>query len=228
MNILFWDIDGTLMRTSRAGLYAFEQATSELWGGKIYFDQIQSAGMTDHYIGAQIINQLTGREPTETEILSLTGRYEQLLPVYLAKNDGRVMPSVFDILDQLIGRPDYKLLLLTGNSRRGAEIKLAYFDLIQYFDLEKSAFCDAHVKRGDIAQCALQTMKAAYGSVSSLRMFVIGDTPHDIQCGKEIDAYTIGVATGNYSLEQLNSHTPWWAVEALPTVAEFIEKIEQV
>lgn len=227
MNILFWDIDGTLMRTSRAGLYAFEQATVDLWGATINFDHIESAGRTDHYIGGQIIQNLTGRPPSEEEILALTGRYEQLLPSYLVKKDGRVMPSVFDILDELTTRSDYKLLLLTGNSRRGAEIKLAYFDLIQYFDLDNSAFCDANFKRGDIAQQGLQTLQSVYGSVSALRMFVIGDTPHDIQCGKEIAAYTIGVATGSYSLEQLKSHSPWWAVETLPSAAEFITKIEQ-
>jgi phosphoglycolate phosphatase len=227
LNILFWDIDGTLMRTSKAGLYAFEQATKELWDATVDFDQIKSAGMTDHYIGAQIIEKLTGRHPLAEEIMALTGRYEQLLPIYLTKKDGRVMPSVFEILDVLARRSDYKLLLLTGNSRRGAEIKLAYFDLIQYFDVANSAFCDGHAKRGEIARAARQTLQSVYGSVSSLRIFVIGDTPHDIQCGKEIDAYTIGVATGSYSLEELNGHSPWWAVETLPPAAEFIVKIEQ-
>ena len=228
LNILFCDIDGTLMRTSKAGLYAFEQATKELWDATVDFDQIKSAGMTDHYIGAQIIEKLAGRPPSAEEITALTERYEQLLPLYLAKKDGRVMPAVFDILDVLARRADYKLLLLTGNSRRGAEIKLAYFDLIQYFDVPNSAFCDGHVKRGDIAQRARQNLQSVYGSVSSLRMFVIGDTPHDIHCGKEIAAYTIGVATGSYSLEQLQCHSPWWAVETLPPAAEFIAKIDQV
>ncbi len=227
MNILFWDIDGTLMRTSRAGLYAFEQATVELWGATVNFDHIESAGRTDHYIGGQIIQQLTGHPPSEEEILLLTRRYEQLLAGYLVKKDGRVMPSVFDILDELTRRSDYKLLLLTGNSRRGAEIKLTYFDLIQYFDLDSSAFCDANFKRDDIAQQGLQALHAVYDGSSSLRLFVIGDTPYDIQCGKGIAAYTIGVATGSYSLEQLKSHSPWWAVETLPSAAEFVAKIEQ-
>jgi len=228
LNILFWDIDGTLMRTAKAGLYAFEQATQEQWDAPVNFDHINSAGMTDYYIGAQIIEKLTGRKPLTAEIAALTKRYEQLLPSYLAQKDGRVMPSVFDILDALVQRDDCKLLLLTGNSRRGAEIKLDYFDLIKYFDVPNSAFCNDQVKRGDIAQAALKTLKTLYGSTDALKIFVIGDTPHDIHCGKEIAAYTIGVATGRYSLAELQVHTPWWAVESLPAADEFIAKIAAV
>jgi len=202
LNILFWDIDGTLMRTAKAGLYAFEQATQEQWDAAINFDNINSAGMTDYYIGEQIIKKLTGRKPLAAEIAALTKRYEQLLPNYLAQKDGRVMPAVFDILDALVQR--------------------------KYFDVPNSAFCDDQVKRGDIAQAALQTLKTLYGSTDALKIFVIGDTPHDIHCGKEIAAYTIGVATGRYSLAELQVHAPWWAVESLPAADEFIAKITAI
>ena len=37
MNVIFWDIDGTLVRTGKAGLFAFEEATIELWGRSIDF-----------------------------------------------------------------------------------------------------------------------------------------------------------------------------------------------
>ncbi len=226
MNILFWDIDGTLIRTSRAGLFAFEQAVLEQWGTSINFADIKTAGRTDYFIGAQIIRKITGREPLAQEILALTDRYEQLLPSYLLQREGRVMPSVFDILDHLKERTDYQSLLLTGNSRRGAEIKLKHFDLAQYFDLEHSAFCETAFERGEIAKNALRKLELVYNTTSNLRIFVIGDTPHDVQCGKEIDAYTIGVATGNYSVEQLNSYSPWWAVRQLPSLQVFIDKIE--
>ena len=49
MNILFWDIDGTLIRTSRAGLLALEEAASELWQKSFDYTRIEAAGMTDNY-----------------------------------------------------------------------------------------------------------------------------------------------------------------------------------
>jgi phosphoglycolate phosphatase len=37
---------------------------------------------------------------------------------------------------------------------------------------------------------------------------VIGDTPHDIACGKAIGARTIAVATGSFTRAQLAEHQP--------------------
>jgi phosphoglycolate phosphatase-like HAD superfamily hydrolase len=39
-------------------------------------------------------------------------------------------------------------------------------------------------------------------------VFVIGDTPHDIACGKVIGAQTIGVATGGYTVDELRACKP--------------------
>ena len=36
-------------------------------------------------------------------------------------------------------------------------------------------------------------------------VFVIGDTPHDIECANAIGVRTIAVATGGYSVEELRA-----------------------
>jgi phosphoglycolate phosphatase-like HAD superfamily hydrolase len=227
LNILFWDIDGILIRTAKAGLFAFEQAAAELWNKPFSFDQIEAAGMTDNYIAAQIIQAALGREPLDGEILSLTKRYEELLSSYLQQREGKIMPSIVEILEQLYQQKEYKMLLLTGNSQTGAAIKMKHFGLSHYFDFTGSAFCDSHVKRIDIAKQALKNVQSQYSGDSAPRIFIIGDTPHDIQCGQAIGAYTIGVATGGYSLQQLVTYSPWWAVEALPSSTEFIAKLAE-
>jgi phosphoglycolate phosphatase-like HAD superfamily hydrolase len=53
-------------------------------------------------------------------------------------------------------------------------------------------------------------------------VFVIGDTPHDIACGKAIGARTIAVATGRYSLEQLRSHGPTAALAGFSDARAFL------
>ena len=53
-------------------------------------------------------------------------------------------------------------------------------------------------------------------------MVVIGDTPHDVSCGKAIGARTLAVATGpSYSLADLEACEPWKAVEELPPPGAF-------
>jgi phosphoglycolate phosphatase len=52
-------------------------------------------------------------------------------------------------------------------------------------------------------------------------MVVIGDTPHDVRCGKAIGARTVAVASGpRYSLDELESSGPWLALERLPEPTE--------
>jgi phosphoglycolate phosphatase-like HAD superfamily hydrolase len=46
-------------------------------------------------------------------------------------------------------------------------------------------------------------------------VWVIGDTPHDIACGKSIGARTLAVATGGATLDQLRAHTPTVLLQSL-------------
>jgi len=228
LNILFWDIDGTLIRTSGAGLYAFEQATSQLWNRSVDFSTVRSAGMTDHSIAAQIVEAVVGRQPAHEEIIALTDRYETLLPQHLAKRACRILPSIFEILNHFRHQDNYKTLLLTGNSRIGSEIKLRYLGLAHYFDFSYSAFCDHRSSRIDIAHSALAAAEALCPQEQSAKLFVIGDTPHDIQCGQAIGAYTVAVATGSFSVEQLNAYSPWWSMDELPPPEQFRAQIEGI
>lgn len=225
LKILFWDIDGTLIRTSKAGLYAFAQATTELWGKQVEFETIATAGMTDNYIARQIVEIASGHEASWSEIDSLCRRYEEHLPRELAARKGLILPEVANILAHLHEREDFKLLLLTGNSKVGAQIKLKYFGIDKYFDFTSSAFAEKYERRDDIAGKALKIVCSNWGDLKQHEIYVLGDTPHDIKCGKSIGAYTIGIATGTYSIEQLERFCPWWGVDSLPGPEIFEAKI---
>lgn len=223
LDIVFWDIDGTLVRTGKAGLYAFQAAIAEQGYGKPDLKIIQAAGMTDYSIASQIIAAVTGRTARHEEITALTARYEELLPEHLAQHEGKVMPSVRDILPSLHAN-GVRSLLLTGNSRRGAELKMEKFGLTGYFDFDYSAFCENSPTRDDVARRAFDSVKAL-AETGMTRVFVVGDTPNDVRCGKQIGAYTIGVATGTFTETELAQHEPWWVTEQLPSATEFMTKL---
>lgn len=225
MNILFWDIDGTLLHTNNAGLHAFQQATKELLGTQPDFNSIKSAGMTDYYIASQVLHSASGQKPAHHAIMQLIHRYEELLPVYLETHHGYLLPSVFDLLTILQDHPAFVSLLLTGNTVIGAKTKLSHFKIDHFFDFTLGAFCANHHTRCDIAAYAKRLVQANYPGLSFDQVFVIGDTPHDIDCGKFIGAQTISVATGAYPFPDLFARTPWWALQTLPSPEEFIEKI---
>lgn len=43
------------------------------------------------------------------------------------------------------------------------------------------------------------------GAIAPEKCYVIGDTPHDIRCGKAIGARVVAVASGGYSVEALEN-----------------------
>lgn len=221
MQLLFWDIDGTLLKTAKAGLYAFEQATEELYGEQFDFTQMKTAGVTDYYIASQIIYKITGHESTLEAAHALISRYEALLVEQLALRKGYLLPYVLDILNYLQQRPEYISLLLTGNTVNGAQAKLSYYNLAHYFDFTASAFGHNSPHRTDIAIQALSLVQQKYPSADQI--YVIGDTPNDIECGKIIGAKTIAVATGAYSVEELTAYSPWWTTKTLPAPDQFLQ-----
>lgn len=227
LKILFWDIDGTLLKTAKAGLFAFEQATSDIFKTSIDFKSIPTAGMTDYYIAKQIIYQITGREPLPEETTTLLKHYEKILPAHLAARQGHLTPAVQEILNYFRHRSNCLSLLLTGNTYLGAKAKLTRYDIINYFDFSLSAFGDTCDNRLDLADQALAKVSNCYPDLIPQQIFVIGDTPNDIRCGKSINAKTIAVATGVYSLEELAKHSPWWALNQLPDPLTFETKLNE-
>ncbi len=114
------------------------------------------------------------------------------------------LPGVTPLLDALQTRDDVHLGLLTGNFREGAQIKLERFDLWRYFRC--GAFGDDSPDRNALVPVALERAAACgITNVVSANVFVIGDTPNNVACAQVVGAIPIGVATGNYTSEQLKA-----------------------
>ena len=144
----------------------------------------------------------------------------------LKKEESVIFDQVRDILAFFDKREEYKQLLLTGNSIYGARMKLDFFGLSQYFDFEHSGFACQFYYRDDLARHAYAIAKNAWGDRIET-MYVIGDTPYDIQCGKAIGAKTISVATGHYSYDALAQCMPWKQIRKLPSPQEFLQLLEE-
>jgi phosphoglycolate phosphatase-like HAD superfamily hydrolase len=222
MTILFWDIDGTLLTTGRAGVPAWEAAVKEVTGKDFQLSSIRVPGLTDFQIAARTFELL--EVPADGGVLErMVSRYEDMLPSTLPLKQGRVLPNVREILDALDGRSDVRSYLLTGNTRRGARAKLTHYELLKYFS--DGAFAEDQGLRATIATRALELARRT-GHVDLQHVFVIGDTPHDVEAANAIGVKTIAVATGGYSVEELSAHHAWRVFEQLPPPAEFLEIIQ--
>jgi phosphoglycolate phosphatase-like HAD superfamily hydrolase len=223
MTALFWDIDGTLLTTGKAGVPAWEAAVREVVGHDFELSSFRVAGLTDFQIAVRTFEML-GVTAGDDTLRRMVRRYEELLPVWLPTKQGRVLPNVREILDRLREQPGMRSYLLTGNTPGGARAKLTHYDLFDYF--VGGAFAEDAGDRSTIARRALDQARRD-GPVDDGAAFVIGDTPHDIQCANAIGARTVAVATGGYSLEELQSHQPWRAFAELPPAEEFVRLIAE-
>jgi phosphoglycolate phosphatase-like HAD superfamily hydrolase len=219
--ILFWDIDGTLLTTAKAGVPAWEQAVREVTGHDFQLSSIRVPGLTDYQIAVRTFELLKFDADAAT-LERMVRRYEELLPTTLPSRQGRVLPNVREILDTLASRSDVRSYLLTGNTRGGAKAKLTHYDLFRYFP--DGAFAEDARDRSTVAIRALDLARRA-GPLNEDAIFVIGDTPHDIHCADAIRARTIAVATGGYTVEELQAHNPWRVLAELPPPDQFLQMI---
>src|SRR5215475_9460013 len=84
MTILFWDIDGTLLTTGKAGVPAWEQAVREIVQRDFQLSSFRVAGLTDYQIAVRTFEMLDVPADDDT-IRRMVRRYEELLPLELPK-----------------------------------------------------------------------------------------------------------------------------------------------
>jgi phosphoglycolate phosphatase-like HAD superfamily hydrolase len=213
-HVLLWDVDGTLLTTARAGVFALEEAAREVLGIEPDFKGLATAGLTDSEV-VELCMETAGLDPDPAEVERFLRAYERLLPDRLSWRQGSVMPGVCEVLDELTSREDVASLLLTGNTPAGARAKLRHYGLWDYF--EGGAFCEAVEPREAVARRALELATDLLGpDASGDRIFVIGDTPADVRVGKAIGAKTVAVASGPSPVEELEATEPWLVLPAIP------------
>ncbi|MEO7932916.1 MAG: HAD family hydrolase [Chthoniobacterales bacterium] len=221
--LLLFDIDGTLIDTGGTGFPALQQALQDSFGIEDDLSHISLAGATDTNICREILAH-HGIEPTAANIARYLDSYLHHLQMLLPEKSGRVLPGILELLGKLQSRPGLVVALLTGNLIRGAEIKLAHFGIWHFFEF--GAFADDHHVRNELGHFAKARALEKHGvEFPPEAIYVIGDTPKDIACGRAIGAKTVAVATGEYSRDELESYQPDFVFENFSETAHAIERL---
>jgi phosphoglycolate phosphatase len=223
--LLLWDIDGTLILTGGAGMRALQLALRNQFQIEGSLADIEFAGRTDHWIIRAVFEKF-GIFPTPENEARLVEAYVAALPRELANPQARVLPGVPEILRAAAAHGRAAQGLLTGNLRRGAQLKLAHHGLWQHFAF--GAFADDSEHRNELGPHAVRRASAHHGvEFAAANVWVIGDTPHDIACGKVIGARTLAVATGGYSRDELRAHEPTVVLENLADTERVLRLLNQ-
>jgi len=201
--IVFVDLDGTVLR-SRAGRLAMLQAAEDVAGRPSDDgDRMTFTGRTDAWIAGELLRR-AGHRADRAAVERVHRRYLELLAEGLPDRGCVAIPGALALAEALqaaarAGRCAPPLLL-TGNLREGARLKLRAAGLLPSLPVE-GGFGDLHEDRADVARTAAALAPHA-------RPVVIGDAPADVYAARAIGAKAVLVATGPVTADVLATHAP--------------------
>jgi phosphoglycolate phosphatase len=215
--LLLFDIDGTILTTVRRAFdFPLSEAIREVLSVEADAKGYRAGGKTD----PQIIHELlvtSGLSPETVDeaIPHIKVRYLEKLQRHLTTPaDAPLKPGIVPLLESLATKKEAVVGLLTGNFEEGARMKLSVHDLNRFFAF--GAFGDGAKDRSPLPARAVDVVYARHGKrFEGKDIVIIGDTPHDVRCGRPLNVRTIAVATGPYRMEQLREETPDFLFEDL-------------
>jgi phosphoglycolate phosphatase-like HAD superfamily hydrolase len=226
MALLLFDIDGTLLDMKGSGREASNKTLEKYFGIKNAFNSVPMMGRTDKYIWKMVCekNNIPLKVFKKLKKLILKDYYKFLKEELKKRKNVMVYPGLKEILNYCSKNGHY-LGLLTGNFKKSAYIKLEHFGLDKYFQV--GGFGDDNEQRTKVAELAIKRAKKYFKkNFNNKEIFIIGDTPFDIECAKATNTISVAVATGGYSYNELKLFKPDFLFNSLENYKEFIKIID--
>ncbi|MEI8033205.1 MAG: HAD hydrolase-like protein [Chlorobiaceae bacterium] len=225
--LVLFDIDGTLLNMGPVNRTVLADALREVYGTEGSTQTHNFAGKMDNAIIFEVL-QNGGLDENE-----IAGSFDRARETYIEMfrstarpEDVTLTEGVRELLRQLSERSEVMLGLLTGNFEGSGRHKLQLPDIDRFFPF--GAFADDGKSRNDLPAIAVEKAYRLTGKrFSNSDVIIIGDTEHDIACARTVNAKSIAVATGTYSMEELEKHDPHVLYENLSRTDAVISEILQ-
>jgi len=197
--LLLFDIDNTLLYTGGAGSVAMNLAFQEMYGVDDGFRKANFSGRTDLYILSEELRHHGIIDGHDAHLDKLLQRYYGHLRHTLGEREGHLMPGFPQLLEALSQNERVRIGLATGNFSEAAWMKLDHYGLRQYFS-DDGAFGEESLDRSEMVRLGVERFG---DGVAPEDILIIGDTPHDVSAALDNGFVAVGVATGNYTVDQL-------------------------
>lgn len=222
--LILFDIDATLITTARCGIEAMGLAGRALFGPSFDEGKVTYAGRLDPLIIRELLDA-HGQPSTAADIGRFRDAYREHLTALFGNGwHARACPGVHELLGALDGAPGLTLGLLTGNYPETGAIKLRACGVDpDRFRVRVWGDDSPHdpPARDHLPPVAFRRFEEALGRrVEPGRVTIIGDTPHDIGCARAHGCRSLGVATGQFSVDDLTRAGADRAVRTLESTQE--------
>ena len=227
--LVLFDIDGTLLSAGKVARDSILQALQNAFGwtaGPEHQDcgRYDFSGKTDPQIVRELCRDAVGHERFETGLPRALRMYLEELERQLTPETIVPKPGIPELLARLAAEPRVTLGLLTGNLEPGARLKLTPPGFNPYFPF--GAFGSDSPDRYELPAIAVERAFAHSGRrFSGKSVVIVGDSVHDVACGRSLGVRAVAVATGITSLERLGAEKPDALFETFAETERAVEAI---
>jgi phosphoglycolate phosphatase-like HAD superfamily hydrolase len=207
--LVLWDIDQTLINAKGMGHSWYRVALRAATGVELRHAP-SYPGRTEMAISRELLT-LHDLEPSD-ELIALLHREliavaDREHPALASK--GRALAGAAEVLEALARRADVVQSVVTGNLVEIARYKLAAYGLDPHVDFDIGGYGSVSDQRSSLVVEAIRLATEKHGHDFPVdRVVVLGDTPHDIAAALHHGAIAIGVATGSFSVAELQAAGP--------------------
>lgn len=202
--VVLFDIDETLVHTGGAGARSWAWAFDQLHGVLADIGDHSSAGETDPQVGRETFRAVLHRDPSHDELSRLYAKYLwHLAEDIWTSEEYRVMDGAEDLLRRL-GEAGVLIGVISGAMEGAAHLKMQPGKLNRYFIF--GAYGSDSPDRAELTRLGIGKGARLHGhDLTKDEVYVVGDTPRDIEGAHAAGATGIGVASGHYDVDELRA-----------------------
>jgi len=205
--LILFDVDATLITTSRTGIQAMGLAGRAAFGSHFNEHAVEYAGRLDPLIIRDLL--IAHQQETSPEAVEAfwAGYREHLSQLVVQPGMAMPCPGIMEVLDALEADAEMTLGLLTGNYPDTGSIKLRAAGIDpERFPVAVWGSDSPHEPpaREHLPAVGMKRYAERFGrEVPPQRVLIIGDTPHDISCARAHGCRVLAVGTGAFNRDQL-------------------------
>ena len=207
---ILFDFDGTLIDTNDLIIYCLRQTYKEFLNKELSRDDLNAI------LGKVLVEQF--KHLSETRYEDMVSYYREL---YRRKHDEMVaeFPGAGNAVEKL-KKMGCKIAIVSSKGRSGIDRGLKHFSMEKYIDAVVSANDVQNSKPHP--EPALMALEALEGVKKNA--LLIGDSPYDIQCGKNAGVKTALVDWTIFPKDDVLSHHPDFYIKSFEELLEIADR----
>jgi len=229
--LVLMDVDGTILSMDHSkSKDTFLEVFYDIFGRQIqreqlpYFSGNTDLGIIKHISEKVDIPFYTVLAAKNDLWTTMQSKYKPLFSPEFIK----LHPNVRGLIEALDSDSDIVLGLLTGNNKQSAMNKVGTFGFEDKFE-EGAYGCD-HYDRNILPKIAWDRFASLYPDIEfgPQNTVIIGDSDKDILCARSSGSKVISVATGHYSLGDLQKESPDILLNKFESPQEMLDMIKSL